>query len=145
MLSRACNCIGDEIFLIIYVGVGGGQMAVCAGVIAAEKLAGIRAGSSCDFSGAAMRDDASAIFTTFGAEVENPVGVADDVEVVLDDDDGVAEIGEAVEDFEELANVVEVQAGGGLVEQVEGASGLALGKFSRQLHTLGLAAGKGGG
>src|ERR1035437_5881806 len=35
-----------------------------------------------------------------------------DVEVVLDDDDGVAEVGEAVEDFEELAHIVEVEAGG---------------------------------
>ncbi len=44
--------------------------------------------------------------------------------------DGVAEVGEAVEDFEELADVVEVEAGGGLVEQVEGAAGLALGEFA---------------
>ena len=58
---------------------------------------------------------------------------------------GAAEIGEAVQNFHQLADIIEVQAGGGLVEQVEGASGLALGKFSRQLHTLGLAAGKGGG
>jgi hypothetical protein len=37
-----------------------------------------------------MGDDAAAIFAAFGTEVEDPVGVADDVEVVLNDDDGVA-------------------------------------------------------
>ncbi len=75
----------------------------------------------------------------------NPVGVADHVQVVLDDDDRVAQIGEAVQHFEQLAHVVEVQAGGGLVEQVERAAGLALGEFARQLHALRLAAGERGG
>ena len=89
-----------------------------------------------------MGDDATAVFAAFGAEVEDPVGIADDVEVVLDDDDGVAEIGETVKDFEELADVVEVKAGGGLVEQVESAAGLALGEFAGQLHALGLTAGE---
>jgi hypothetical protein len=89
-----------------------------------------------------MGDDAAAVFAAFRAEVEDPVGVADDVEVVLDDDDGVAEVGEAVKDFEELADVVEVEAGGGLVEQVERAAGLALGKLAGQLHALGFAAGE---
>jgi hypothetical protein len=65
---------------------------------------------------AAFPDQAASIFAAFGAQVEDPVGVADDVEVVLDDDDGVAEVGEAVEDFEKLAHVVEVEAGSGLVE-----------------------------
>ena len=92
-----------------------------------------------------MGDDAATAFAAFGAEVEDVVGVADDVEVVLDDDDGVAEVGEAVEDFEELADVVEVEAGGGLVEEIEGAAGLALGELAGELHALGFAAGEGGG
>ena len=46
-----------------------------------------------------------------------------------------------MKDFEELAYVVEVEAGGGLVEEVEGAAGLALGEFAGQLHALGFAAG----
>ena len=98
-----------------------------------------------DLLGGAVGDDAAAAFAALGAEVEDVVGVADDVEVVLDDDDGVAEVGEAVEDFEELADVVEVEAGGGLVEEVEGAAGLALGELAGELHALGFAAGEGGG
>jgi hypothetical protein len=59
----------------------------------------------------------AAVFAAFWAEIENPVGIADDVEVVLDDDDGVAEVGEAVENLEKLADIVKVEAGGGLVEE----------------------------
>ena len=120
-------------------------MAVAGGVVAHEELAGVGAGGCRDFCGAAFADDAAAVFAAFGAEVEDPVGVADHVEIVLDDDDRVAEIGEAVQDFEQLAHIVEVQAGGGLVEQIEGAAGLALGEFAGQLHALGLAAGERGG
>ena len=90
-------------------------------VVAGEELAGVGAGDGGDLFGGAMGDDVAAALAAFGAEVEDVVGVADDVEVVLDDDDGVAEVGEAVQDFEELADVVEVEAGGGLVEEVEGA------------------------
>jgi hypothetical protein len=78
-------------------------------------LASIREGYGGDLFGGALGDDAAPALAAFGAEVDDPVGVADDVEVVLDDDDGVAEVGEAVEDLEELADVIEVEAGGGLV------------------------------
>ena len=114
-------------------------------VVAGEELAGVGGGDGGDLFGRAVGDDPAAALAAFGAEVEDVVGVADDVEVVLDDDDGVAEVGEAVEDFEQLAHVVEVEAGGGLVEEVEGAAGLALGEFAGELHALGFAAGEGGG
>ncbi len=86
------------------------------GVVASEKFSCEGAGSFRDLGGAAFAHDATTIFAAFGAEVEDPVSVADHVEIVFDDDDGVAEVGEAVQDFEQLADVVEVKAGGGLVE-----------------------------
>src|SRR5580658_6829017 len=98
-----------------------------------------------DVGWASLTYQAASVFAAFGAQVQDPVGVADDVEIVLDDDDGVAEVGEAVEDFEELADVVEVETGGGLVEEIEGAAGLAFGKLTGELHALGLAAREGGG
>src|SRR5882762_2941595 len=79
-----------------------------------------------------------------GAEVDDPVGLLDHVEVVLDDEHGVAEIDEALQDVEELSNVVEVEAGGGLVEDVERAAGLAFRKLAGELDALGFAAGKSG-
>ena len=66
--------------------------------------------------GAAFSDEAATVFATLGPQVENPVRVADDIEIVLDNDDRVPEVGEAVKDFEELSNVVEVKPRGGLVE-----------------------------
>jgi hypothetical protein len=50
-----------------------------------------------------------------------------------------------VEHLEQQVDVVEVQAGGGLVEDVERAAGVALGQFQRQLDALRLAARQRGG
>ena len=86
-----------------------------------------------------MGHDFAALFAAFRSEVDDPVGVADYVEIVLDDDDRVAQVGEAVEDFKELADVVEVQASGGLVKEVEGAACLSLAELSGELHALGFA------
>ena len=47
-----------------------------------------------------------------------------------------------MEDFEELANVVEVKAGGGLVQQIKRAACLAFGELAGEFHALGFAAGE---
>src|SRR5215218_8985984 len=61
----------------------------------------------------------TAAAATFGSEVDDPVGVPDDVEVVFDDDDGVAGIDESIEHLEQMANVGHVEAGRRLVEDVD--------------------------
>ena len=71
-------------------------------------------------------DEVSAGITAFGPELDDVVGGSDDVRVVLDDDDGVAAVEEGAEGGEEFLDVVEVEAGGGLVEDEEdGLVGLA--------------------
>src|ERR1035437_4635311 len=120
------------------------QTATAGGVIAFEKLAGVGAGSGGNLCRAALADDAATVFAALGAEVENPVGVTDYVQVVFDDDDRVAQVGEPVEDFEQLAHVVKVQTGGGLVEQIKCLASLALAQLASQLHALRLAAGESG-
>ena len=85
----------------------------------------------------------AAVDAAFGAQVDDVVGDLDDVEVVLDDDDGVALVDEELEDVQQAVDVGEVQAGGGFVEDVEGAAARALGELARQLEALGLAAGQG--
>ena len=87
-------------------------------------------------------DDLAAAVAAFGAEIDDPVGGLDHVEVVLDHDDGVAVVAQAMQHVEQLLDVVEVQAGRRLVEDVERAAGVALGQFARQLHALRLAAGQ---
>ena len=69
--------------------------------------------------GRALGDHPAAAVAALGAEVDDVVGALDDVEVVLDDDHGVARLDQPVEHLEELLDVGEVQAGGRLVEDVE--------------------------
>jgi len=84
----------------------------------AEVGAGVGAGVGGDLLGGPGGDDLAAGVAAFGAEVDDPVGGLDDVEVVLDDEEGAAAVDELAEGGEELLHVVEVEAGGGLVEDV---------------------------
>jgi len=72
------------------------------------------------------------------------VGGADYIGIVLDDEDGVAEVAEGFEDTDELGGVSGVEADGGLVEDVEGADEAAA-EASGELDALGFAAGERGG
>jgi hypothetical protein len=54
-----------------------------------------------------------------GAEVDDPVCVRHDRLIVLDDDDRLSGVDEPVEEAEQLLDVCEVQAVGGLVEDVD--------------------------
>jgi hypothetical protein len=74
----------------------------------------------------ADRDDLAAAVAAFGPEIQQPVGGLDDLEIVLDHHHGVALVDQLVEHFQQLLDVVEVQAGGRLVEDVERAAGGAL-------------------
>jgi hypothetical protein len=94
--------------------------------------------------GGAFGDDPAAAGAAFRAEVEDPVGGLDHVEVVFDDDQGVAGVAEFEEDFEQFGDVVEVQAGGRFVEEVERAAGVFAAEFGGELEALGFAAGEGG-
>ena len=62
--------------------------------------------------------DLTAANAAFRAQVDDPVGGLDDVEVVLDDDDGVAVIAQPVQYGQRLRDVVEMQAGGGFVQYI---------------------------
>ena len=59
----------------------------------------------------------TALGSAFGAEVDDPVGALDDLDVVLDDEEAVAFVDEALEELYQEGDVVEVEAGGGLVEE----------------------------
>jgi hypothetical protein len=61
---------------------------------------------------------------------------------VLDDDHRIALVHKAVDDLEQLADVLEMQAGGGFVEDVDGPPGRALLQFRGQFDALRLAAGQ---
>ena len=77
-----------------------------------------------------------------GAHVDHPIGRLDHVEIVLDHDHRVAQLDQPIEHVQQLGDIVEVQAGGRLVEQIQRLPGVGPRKFGGQLHALGLAAGK---
>ena len=89
-------------------------------------MAGVGGGVGGDLFGGADGDDFAAGGAAFGAHVDDPVGGLDDVEIVLDDEQRAAAFDEFAEGGEEFLYVVEVEAGGGLVEDVEGARAGAL-------------------
>ena len=86
---------------------------------ASGALTGAALGSGGDDAGRAHGDDPAAGLAAVGAQVDHPVGRGDDVELVLDHHDGVAQVGQSVEDLEQAVDVGEMQAGGRLVEDIK--------------------------
>ena len=64
------------------------------------------------------RDDRTATRTALGAQVDHPVGRLDHVQVVLDDDDRIAFVTQPVQHLQKLCDIVKVQSGGRLIEDV---------------------------
>jgi hypothetical protein len=81
---------------------------------------GIGAG---DLLGRAFGDDAAAGGAGLGADLQNPVGGFEHVEVVLDDDDAVAAVDKLLQHGEEPLHVVAMQAGRRFVQQQQRARG----------------------
>ena len=79
------------------------------------------------------------------SQVNNPVGVLDQVQVMFDKYYSVAIVYQAVQNPQQGRAVLEGQARGGLVHQVQGLAGGSLGQFRGQLHPLGFATRQGGG
>ena len=84
-----------------------------------EVVAGERAGSAMICVRRALGDHAAAVLAGAGAHVDDVVGRAHRLLVVLDDDDGVAEVAQAQQRVDEAPVVALVQADAGLVEDVE--------------------------
>src|SRR5450759_4246574 len=109
---------------------------------AAQVMSGERLPYPGDIFRRSLREDPSAARSPFGSQIDDPVGRLDDVHVVLDDDDGVALVGQRVKDAEQLLDVVEVEPGRRLVEKIESASRRALGELGGQIDPMSLAARK---
>ena len=83
----------------------------------------------------------AATVAAFRAQVDEVVRGLDDLQVVFDDDHGVAFVHQAVEHQEQLFDVRQVEPGGGLVQDIEGAAGGPFGQLPGEFQALGLAAG----
>ena len=86
-------------------------------------------------------DHAAAAITAFGTEVDHPIGGFYDVEIMLDDEKRSAGIEKFAENHKQLLDIVEMQTGGGLVENIEHALVRLARKMRGEFQTLRFAAG----
>lgn len=73
-----------------------------------------------DFLGRPREHDAPSAGASLGPEIDNPVSRLDYVKIVLDDDDRVAHVDQAIEHLEKLADVVEMEPGRWFIENIDG-------------------------
>jgi len=66
--------------------------------------------------GGARGDEFSAFRSCFWAEIEDPVGIFDNIEMVLDDKKRGPLVDEAVEQSDEEGDIIKVKTGGGFIE-----------------------------
>ena len=78
----------------------------------------------------------TATSSAFRTDVDDVVGKFYDVEVVLDNDYGIALVHELLNNIHQNANVFEMQTRSRLVEDVESLARVALSQFCSQLYTL---------
>ena len=107
-----------------------------------ERLARVRLRDFHDVFGCALCHQSAAHWPGLGTEVDDPVGRLDHVEVVLDDDHRVADVHQSVEHFEQLVDVVEMEPGCRLVQDVKRSTRARTGQFGSELDALRLAAGE---
>ena len=67
----------------------------------------------------ALPEQFTAVQATLRAQIDHMIGGFDDVEVMLDDDHGVAKFGQTLEQFQELFGIVEMKSGGWFVKNIE--------------------------
>ena len=82
-----------------------------------------------DFFWRTCGDQHPSLIAPLWPQVDEVIRSLDDIHVVFDDDHGVAGIDEALEHGEQAFNVGQVQAGGWLVEDVEGLPGVGAAQF----------------
>src|SRR6185312_8295600 len=73
-----------------------------------------------------LRDDPPPTISALRSQIDDPVGGLDDVEVVLDDDHTVPLVHQSVQHLQQQANILEVEAGGRLVEDIQSPTGVPL-------------------
>src|SRR5665811_1910935 len=85
-------------------------------------------------------DDIAAAESAFRTQIDDPVGGLDDVEVVLNDEHGVAAVNKTVEHAHQHAHVLEMETRRWLVKDIEGSTRIALRQLGGELDALGLSA-----
>ena len=75
------------------------QLPGAAAEVRHQKATGVRSPAGGDRFGRARGHNLSSVPSTFRSKIDDVVGRLDDIEIVLDDDDGIAVIAQSMEDF----------------------------------------------
>ncbi len=94
-----------------------------------------------DRLGRALGDDLAAMFAGGRAEVDDPIGVADGLVVMLDHQHRIAEVAQALEGIQQARVVARMQPDGRLIQHVQHAH-QPRADLGRQADALRLAAGE---
>jgi len=117
-------------------------------VVGGQRLSRVASGVAAKVFGGGGRHDLSSLVAAFGTEVDHPVGGGNHVEVMFDHQHGLTVEHQTTEDFQKLADVVEVKPRGGFVKYVEmpfgGVARFSFSENLRKLQALRFAAREGG-
>src|SRR5437868_3394985 len=94
-----------------------------AGEVRAQVFPGVAGFDRGDLVGRAGRDDMAAGITPLGAEIDDPIGGLDDLQIMLDDEHRVPRRDQRMQHFEQFLHILEMQSGRRLVQNVERAAG----------------------
>ena len=108
-----------------------------------EVLAGVGLFDLHNFFRGAAGEHFAALVAAIRSQVDDVVCGFDHVEIMLDDDHAVSRIHQFGNHTQQMPDIVEVQAGGGFVEDVQSLTGTAFAEFLGELHALRLTAGEG--
>ena len=108
-----------------------------------EVLGGVALSVLDDLFGCAGGNDFSAGVAAFGTKVNDIIGHLDHVQIMLDHNDGIAQIGQSPQNIHQVMNIGKVQAGRWLIENIQRMAGARLAEFGGEFNALGLAAGQG--
>src|SRR5258708_32433503 len=81
--------------------------------IRCQGLSGVRLLGFRDLLRRSLGHDSSAFFAALGTEINDPVRIPDYIKVMLDDHDGISEVGESMNNLQEFVDVFKVQPGSG--------------------------------
>ena len=105
-----------------------------------EEACGVAVPAQSHLFGLAATEELPASCSTFRSQVYHMVGTLDDIHIVLDDDKRMPALDECVEGIQQAAYVVEMKAGGRLVEDEYRGRMLLHTQIVGQLHALVLTA-----
>lgn len=78
----------------------------------------------------------TAVATASGSHIDNMVGCADHVDIVLNDQYGIAFVDKSVEHIEKNFNILEMKTGCGFVEDEQCIAGIATRELGCEFDTL---------